>query len=98
MTRLRGWAGEFVVTLGPQGAVAFDGQAIHAIPAVPTQAVDTVGAGDIFAGAFLYALTRRMPYPQAGSLAAMAASRLVARRGPRLTLDAMQAVLRECAG
>jgi sugar/nucleoside kinase (ribokinase family) len=73
----------------------FDGQTVHTIAPVPTQAVDTVGAGDIFAGAFLYGITHQMPYPQAASLAALAASRLVARRGPRLTVPAMQAILRE---
>ncbi len=95
VARLRGWAREFVITRGAHGAVVFDGQTVHTIAPVPTQAVDTVGAGDIFAGAFLYGITHQMPYPQAASLAALAASRLVARRGPRLTVPAMQAILRE---
>lgn len=91
--RLRGWARQFVITRGPAGALAFDGQTMHTIPAVSTRAIDAVGAGDIFAGAFLYGITHQMSFPRAGALAALAAARLVACHGPRLTSSDMQALL-----
>ncbi|HQC72434.1 MAG TPA: adenosine kinase, partial [Candidatus Competibacteraceae bacterium] len=46
---------EFVITRGPQGALVWNGQALLDIDPVPVQPVDTVGAGDMFAGAFLFA-------------------------------------------
>ncbi len=43
------------VTLGPEGAMALDGDAIIHVPALKVHAVDTTGAGDVFRGAFAVA-------------------------------------------
>ena len=83
-------AKQFVVTCGADGAVAFDGRTLHRIAPVPTRAVDTVGAGDMFAGAFLYGITQGMDYQQAGNLASLASSRIVSSMGPRLKLGQLQ--------
>lgn len=91
----RSVARQFVITRGGEGAVAFDGQTLHAIAPVPTHAIDTVGAGDMFAGSFLYGVTHAMDFPQAGALASRAASRIVSNVGPRLKADQLQDVMRE---
>ena len=88
-------ARQFVITRGPDGATAYDGVALHTIAPAPTQAIDTVGAGDMFAGAFLYGVTHGMDFPTAGRLASLAASRIVSSMGPRLKLVQLQEVLRE---
>jgi len=88
-------ARQFVITRGGEGAVAYDGQSLHRIEPVATKAIDTVGAGDMFAGAFLYAVTHGMEFPQAGALASRAASRIVSNVGPRLKADQVQEVLKE---
>jgi sugar/nucleoside kinase (ribokinase family) len=90
---LKGIAREFVITCGIQGALVYDGRVLHRISAVPTQAVDTVGAGDMFAGAFLYGITHGMTHLQAGALAAAAASKIVASLGPRLKAEDTRNVL-----
>lgn len=46
------------VTLGEQGAMAFDDDGIHYAPAFRVDAVDTTGAGDVFRAGFIYALLR----------------------------------------
>lgn len=92
---LQSIAGQFVITRGAHGAIACDGQTAHQIAPVPTKAVDTVGAGDMFAGAFLYAITQGMSFPDAGRLAAMAGSRIVSSLGPRLKADQLQEVLQQ---
>jgi sugar/nucleoside kinase (ribokinase family) len=46
--------------------------------------VDTNGAGDMFAGAFLYAVTQGHTHAQAAWLANQAAGQVVARYGNRL--------------
>jgi sulfofructose kinase len=51
------------VTLGEQGAVGFDGEAIVRVPAIPVTAADTTGAGDVFHAGFLYALLAGKPFP-----------------------------------
>lgn len=82
--RLKTTAKTFAITLGSEGALVFDGQDTHLVPATPVKAVDTNGAGDMFAGAFLYGLTHGYSYAQAGALATKAAARLVTQFGPRL--------------
>ncbi|WP_135665243.1 bifunctional 2-dehydro-3-deoxygluconokinase/2-dehydro-3-deoxygalactonokinase [Halorhabdus rudnickae] len=42
-----------VVTLGADGALAFDGSTVHRQDAFATETVDSVGAGDAFVGGFL---------------------------------------------
>ena len=47
----------FAITLGKDGAVVFDGQTLSEVDGETAEAIDTNGAGDMFAGAFLYAIT-----------------------------------------
>lgn len=90
---LKAIAKTFAITRGAKGAVVFDGQALHTIPAVSVDAVDTNGAGDMFAGAFLYGITHGFGYQQAGQLATHAAAMVVSQYGPRLPGEAHQAAL-----
>ncbi len=85
---LKGIARNFVITRGAQGALAFDGAELHEIPPHRVQAVDSNGAGDMFAGAFLYAITRGEDFPTAGRFASLAAGKIVANYGPRLASSA----------
>ncbi|MGH9534722.1 MAG: carbohydrate kinase family protein [Terriglobales bacterium] len=50
-------------TLGPRGALAFDGQSFYPVAAFPIRAVDTTGAGDAFRAGYLYALLAGWPLP-----------------------------------
>ncbi len=59
-----------VVTDGPQGAAAYGRHATHQQSATPTEAVDGVGAGDVFAAGLLHALVRDRPMPEALAIAA----------------------------
>lgn len=84
---LTGVAKSFVITLGPKGAIVFDGNRFHRIQPFETNAVDTNGAGDLFAGAFLYGITHGKSFQEAGALASLAASKVVSKFGPRLSAD-----------
>ncbi len=83
------------LTRGPQGSIVLQGGKSIAVPAVPTKAVDTNGAGDMFAGAFLYGITHGMAPAQAAALANRAAAAVVAQHGNRLTAERLQGLLRE---
>jgi len=50
--------GLLCITLGPRGSVMLDGDQMIHEPAIPVQAVDTTGAGDVFRAAFIHALLR----------------------------------------
>ena len=59
LRRLRAWHGGMLcVTLGARGAMLLDGDRLYHEPAHPVTVVDTTGAGDVFRGAFIYALLR----------------------------------------
>jgi sugar/nucleoside kinase (ribokinase family) len=90
---LKRTAKHFVVTLGADGALVFDGAALMEIEPHRVQAIDTNGAGDMFAGAFLYGITHGSSYAQAGRFAARAAGRVVAQWGPRLASTEAQLLL-----
>ncbi len=81
---LRQVARGFAVTRGARGALLFDGQSLIDVPAFPVKAIDTNGAGDMFAGAFLYAITHGHGWADAGRLANRAAAQIVTHYGPRL--------------
>ena len=89
---LKNVAKQFVVTRGPDGALVWDGAGVVEIAPVPAKAVDTNGAGDLFAGAFLYGLATGLSHAQAGKLASHAASAVVSKFGPRLAAAQSQAI------
>jgi sugar/nucleoside kinase (ribokinase family) len=73
-----------VITLGSKGALIYDGARKILIDATPVKAVDSNGAGDMFAGAFLYAIATGESLEFAGNLASLAAATTVGNFGPRL--------------
>ena len=86
-------AREFAITRGPRGALVWDGQQAIDIDPVPVEPVDTVGAGDMFAGAFLYGLTQGWGHRRAGDLASAASAELVTSLGPRLPAETTREIL-----
>lgn len=78
------YARTFAITLGAAGALVHDGAQLHRIAPHAVKAVDTNGAGDMFAGAFLYGITSGFDFPRAGRLASRAAATVVSQYGPRL--------------
>jgi len=77
---------EFVcITAGPEGCHYLDGASAAHQPAFPVEVVDTTGAGDVFHGAFGYALACRWPIPRcvefASAVAALSCRALGGRAG-----------------
>ncbi len=96
--QLKKIAQSFVITLGAEGALLFQNGKSFNIPAFPIKAIDANGAGDMFAGAFLYGITNGHSYEEAGKFASLAASKVVSKSGPRLELLQAQNLLREYKG
>ncbi|RYZ88927.1 MAG: adenosine kinase [Moraxellaceae bacterium] len=84
---LKKFSKHFAITCGSEGALLFDGNALIQVAGNPVKAVDTNGAGDMFAGAFLYALSQGKDYRVAGEFACVAASKVVSQFGPRLKAE-----------
>jgi sugar/nucleoside kinase (ribokinase family) len=85
----------FAVTLGPKGSLIFDGQNLIEIAPFPVKAIDTVGAGDIYAGGVLYGITNGMDWATAGRLGSLASSHLVTIPGARMTTADLQSLLQQ---
>lgn len=96
---LGSFANLVVVTNSDQPTLIKADDAIISVPSVATADVlDTNGAGDNYAGAFLYALTQGYDVQTCGTLAAHVASRIIAQFGPRLSVAEYQAVKTQVLG
>lgn len=74
-----------IVTLGRDGCTYLYQEKIFRQPAFQVEAIDTTGAGDVFHGAFCYALVRGLVLPEAvtfaSAVAALACTKLGGRSG-----------------
>ena len=98
ITAIKQVARRFVITLGAEGAVTWDGNRLHRVSATPVEALNTNGAGDMFAGAFLYAVSRGESDLRATEFATLAAGEVVKYFGPRLNRDACLGLRRQFFG
>ena len=87
-------ARRFAITRGAKPAELFDGDSVVEAAPSPVTPIDSTGAGDVYAGAFLHGLTRGLPFARCGELANAAAGALVMRVGARLTPKEMADVAR----
>ncbi|MCA9080609.1 MAG: adenosine kinase [Planctomycetaceae bacterium] len=72
------------LTLGGDGSLLMhEGETIP-IEGVEVKAIDTTGAGDMYAAGILYGITNGLTWKQAGHLASHAAARIVGQLGARL--------------
>lgn len=90
--KLKQVAKRFAMTLGKNGALVYDGDTFIQIEPYKVTAIDSNGAGDMFAGAFLYAITHGHSFAEAGKLASLASSKVVGQWGPRLTKEQVESV------
>lgn len=95
---LRKEADKFVITRGRNGSMIYDGDTYVDIEPYQIKAIDTNGAGDMYAGAFLYGITHGYGYAGAGKLASLAGSKVVAQFGPRLDRREVRGILDDFAG
>jgi len=76
------------ITMDEKGSLLLQGDSEYEIPVYPVQAVDTTGAGDMYAAGLLYGLSQGLPLDVSGQIASYAAAQVVAKLGPRLeTID-----------
>jgi len=95
---LRRKAGVLSITRGPRGARVWDGTRWLDVAPHPVKAIDTNGAGDLFAGAFLYGITHQLGVEAAGRLASRASATLVTRFGARLDRGTLLEIKRATLG
>lgn len=72
------------MTLGAEGSILMHEGQVIPIEGVSVKAVDTTGAGDMYAAGILYGITNGLTWKQSGRLASHAAARVVGQMGARL--------------
>ena len=75
-----------VMTMGSSGSMAFIENKKYVFSAVPTSVIDTTGAGDMYAGAFLYGMLNfdgENKIEKAGKLASLSSTAIVSQLGAR---------------
>lgn len=73
-----------VVTFGSKGSrVKWEGK-IYEIPSYPATPVDSTGAGDVFAGGFMYGIITTGNAMKAGKLASICGAKVVSQYGARV--------------
>ncbi|MFA5510894.1 MAG: adenosine kinase [Candidatus Kapaibacterium sp.] len=85
--KLCSMARNVVVTYGKRGSKVFWEGNVYDIPAYQINAVDTTGAGDSYAGAYLYGIIKTGNPKIAANLASYISSEIVAQMGPRAIFD-----------
>jgi len=84
-----------VMTNGADGAIFFDGKEIVSAEAPKVSPVDTIGAGDLFAGAFLYSYGKGVEIENCLRFSCACASKVVTQYGSRLKKDEIIALRKE---
>ena len=85
------------LTRSAKGCIVLEAGQQTEVPATPVRALDTNGAGDMFAGAFLYAVTQGHTHAQAAWLANRCAAQVVSQYGNRLQQAVIDDLKREYA-
>jgi len=91
---VRGMCDIAALTRSEKGSVIVSGEEVHIIDPMPLgPVVDTTGAGDAYAGGFLYGLTRGFDLAECGKLATLCASEVIGHFGarPEVPLNALAA-------
>ena len=82
-----------IITMGEKGSTVVTKDGIINTPRVNIKAIDTNGAGDMFAGSFLFALLQNNDLKACAEFANYGASKVVETFGPRLTHETYREVL-----
>jgi sugar/nucleoside kinase (ribokinase family) len=82
--RLKAMVPSAVVTDGPNGAYVRHGVVEAHVPSFPCEPKDLTGAGDMFAGAFLYGITHGIAPDRAARAACYMAMKVITQVGARL--------------
>jgi len=84
LQRVRGHCDVAALTRSAKGSVVLSGDEIHIVDAEPVdKAVDTTGAGDLYAAGFLFGLTRGRDPATCAQLGGIAAAEVISHIGAR---------------
>ncbi len=96
ISNLKNYTKQLVITLGQDGALIINSEhEIIEVPSFKAEAIDTHGAGDMFAGSYLSAIAQGADTITAGTIASRASAQVTTQYGPRLKHKQHSAILSE---
>ncbi len=93
LASFNGKKNRILLTMGSQGAVLLDGEDIFTARALKIDAVDPIGAGDAFTGAYAGCLAQGFPPQKALSIGCIAGALAASKPGPQSSSHTLQDVL-----
>jgi sugar/nucleoside kinase (ribokinase family) len=81
-----------VVKTGPEGSLVQSGNTVHPVKPHPANAIDTTGAGDLYAAGFLYGHATGLPLAQCGAIGSLTAAKVVEVIGPKVSHSGWTAI------
>jgi sugar/nucleoside kinase (ribokinase family) len=76
-----------VVKTGKKGSLVQHGHEVFTLGIAPANAIDTTGAGDLYASGFLYGLIQGLPLEQCGNIGALLAANVIEELGAKISED-----------
>ena len=92
---LRSVSSQNLITLGKNGSMIWDGSDLETIEGFEVKAVDTNGAGDIFAGSVLHKICEGHDLTSSAKFGCFAASKKVEKFGPRLSQEEYKSIYKK---
>lgn len=86
-----------IVKVGKRGSYVQQGETRYHIGAITTSCTDSTGAGDLYAGGFLHALSDGFDLRRCGEIGTICAGRVVEIIGTKLSEDTWDEIRRICA-
>lgn len=73
-----------VVKIGAKGSLIKKGNDKYSVGVVKANAIDTTGAGDLYASGFLYGLSKNLPLDTCGRIGAVLSGKVIEVMGPKM--------------
>ena len=92
LSELSKYCSTAIVKTGKEGSLISHDGIIYMIDGVKVNAIDTTGAGDMYAAGILFGLTSGIEMQKAGNLASYSAAMVVSNKGARLSKSMAEAI------
>ena len=81
-----------IVKVGSKGSYIKQGENLYHVPAEKVKAIDTTGAGDIYAAGFLYGYANNMPLNRCAEIGTLCAAQVIEEIGAKITPERWQKI------
>jgi sugar/nucleoside kinase (ribokinase family) len=92
---LGGYAGIAIVKIGAEGSLIYADGTLHKIGIRPSKAIDTTGAGDMYASGFLFGLVNDQSLETCGNIGAILSGRVIEVLGAKLDESVWENIRRQ---